>query len=407
VSPALPRQRLARPNREAANLNQQKVIHAASGGEVDPQRPPTMRKYTPHAVTRLPLALLVASAVCASSGLALPVFGQSAPGQGSPTAGSPAVPATAAAEGTAAQPAVSAVRLDLTRTIVIGASVSDGFGSQALVQVPNPEATRPDAPADAPKAIAKLKPVRLTEALAAVVGSDQPPRHRASAMFFMNADSIAQRQIDAAAEVSSPKPAADKAAGADQPGLVIGIDYLFWHLYGVMPEAERLKTLEKGLSRLDSLKGPVVIGDLPDMRHATLMLRPSQVPTKETLASANTRLAEWAKAKPNVAVVPLTELVLAVMNSKPVSMGGREYTVEQARELMTSDGLHATGAGLIALAQECLVRLKARGLLTSDSTWESDPAKALARIRTSMPTVTPAPADAPAGTIPIPSSGAK
>jgi hypothetical protein len=366
-----------------------------------------MRMNTPHVSPRLPLALLLASALCAAPGLALPVFGQPMPAQAPSAAVAPSLSATAAPEGSAATLTVTAVRLDLSRTIVIGASVSDGFGSQALVQVPNPEASRPDAPADAPKTISKLKPVRLTEALTAVVGSDQPPRHRASAMFFMNADSIAQRQIDAAAEVSSPKPAADKAAGADQPGLVIGIDYLFWHLYGVMPEAERLKTLEKGLSRLDSLKGPVVIGDLPDMRHATLMLRPSQVPTKETLAAANTRLAEWAKAKPNVAVVPLTELVLAVMNSKPVSMGGRDYTVEQARELMTSDGLHATGAGLIALAQECLVRLKARGLLTADSTWESDPAKALARIRTSTPAVTPASADAPAGRIPIPSSGAK
>lgn len=370
-----------------------------------------MNTKTQHATARpalaFRLALVFASALCAASGLERPAFGQTVASPPPSAPITPALSAAAAPERAAAKQAATPVPLDLSRCIVIGASVSDGFGSQALVQVPNPEASRPDAPAEAPQTVAKLKPVRLTEALTAVVGGDHLPRHRASAMFFMNADSIAQRQIDAAAEVSSPKPSADKDAAAEQSGLVIAIDYLFWHLYGVMPEAERLKTLEKGLARLDSLQGPVVIGDLPDMRHATLMLRPSQVPSKETLAAANTRLAEWAKAKPNVAVVPLTDLVLAVMNSKPVSMGGRDYTVEQARELMTSDGLHATGTGLIALAQECLVRLKARGLLTADSTWESDPAKALARIRTSMPAGTPAPADAPAGTIPIPAGGAK
>ena len=273
----------------------------------------------------------------------------------------------------------SPVKLSLARSIVIGASVSDGFGTQALITMPNPALGTPDAPADAPATIQKLQAVRLPEALAAVVGGTDLPKHRASMMFFMNPQASADKQLAAAAEAVTPTEK-DKS-----PGIVFALDYLFWQVYGDVPETERLQTLERGLKRIETLPGPVVIGDFPDMRHATLMLRPFQVPTVETLAKANARLSEWVKDQPTVAVVPLSELVLAVRSSKPLTIGGTTYTPDQARELMASDGLHATGKGIIALAQECLVQLKAKKLLTTDSTWETDPTKALARIKSRTP----------------------
>jgi len=332
---------------------------------------------------RLPI-ILAAFFALAGTALAQPATAQKTTANAATT--------TAAADSTAS--ALGPIPLSLARSIVIGASVSDGFGTQALISMPNPELGKPGAPADAPATIQKLQAVRLTEALAAVVGGTDLPVHRASMMFFNNPQASADKQLVAAVEAATPT---DKAKS---PGIVFALDYLFWQVYGDVPESERLKTLERGLKRIETLPGPVVIGDFPDMRHATLMLRPFQVPTVETLAKANARLAEWAREQPTVAVVPLSALVLAVRSSSPATIGGTTYTVDQARELMASDGLHATGKGVIALAQECLVQLKAKNLLTPESTWETDPAKALARIKSRTPATTPPqlamPASAPA-----------
>ncbi len=336
--------------------------------------------------------LIVLTAILAIAGT---VVGQTTTSQPAPVP--PGAPAVVLAPAAAAKPPASAPRpvaLSLAHAIVIGASVSDGFGTQALISMPNPELGKPGAPADAPATIQKLQAVRLTEALAAVVGGTDLPKHRASMMFFNNPQASADKQLAAAVEAVTP------TEKATSPGIVFALDYLFWQVYGDVPEGERLSTLERGLKRIETLPGPVVIGDFPDMRHATLMLRPFQVPSAATLTKANARLAEWLKDQPSVAVVPLSSLVLAVRNSQPVTIGGTTYTVDQARELMASDGLHATGKGVIALAQECLVQLKAKNLLTPESTWETDPAKALARIKSSTPAKTPpksaTPASAPA-----------
>ena len=51
--------------------------------------------------------------------------------------------------------------------------------------------------------------------------------------------------------------------------LIVAIDFLFWFGYGAGKDAEgRMASLEQGLDLLEGLMGPILLGDLPDVRHA-------------------------------------------------------------------------------------------------------------------------------------------
>lgn len=310
---------------------------------------------------------------------------------GAPAAAPSVAPASTPAAPPASKPASSPVskpapvKLDLAKTVVIGASVSDGFGAQATFEVPNPDLGKPETPADAPETIRRSLPVRLAEALQAAVGGEGKPLSSASMMFFARPTETAEAQLKKAIEA--------------KPEVVFAIDYLFWHSYGAMAAEVRPVRLAEGLARLEKFTCPVVIGDLPDMRHATMMLSPSQVPSVEQLVTLNQQVLDWAKERPNVVIVPLKSLVAAIRSNSGIKLGGTEYNVEQARDLMTTDGLHATGLGLVALAQECLIQLKSAKLLTEDSTFEPNAKVGLERIKPSRTEVR-SPRQAPASVAP-------
>lgn len=252
--------------------------------------------------------------------------------------------ATKSAPGSAAP-----VPLDLDGTVVIGASVSDGA-----------EVALPGLP---PKFLAG--DANLADVLCAATGKAGPVCF-ADMMFFMNPNSVADRQLSAAKQRN--------------PKLVFALDYLFWHAYGDrMDDAARTSLFERGLERLASF-GPettIVVADLPDMSHAIgqpMALSKSQVPPVALQESLNRRLAEWAAAHPNVTVVPLRDTVAAAMGSGAVTLGGTRFEGTAARDLLTPSGLHATADGLIAVAMEALDRLKSAGRIPGNAVWERDPA---------------------------------
>jgi hypothetical protein len=236
----------------------------------------------------------------------------------------------------------------LDEAVVIGASVSDGFGT-LITPPPGPTGT-PD----------RVVMVQLADILAAAVNRPAPLPASTSSFFFQTPERTAEQQL-AFAKLHTPK-------------LVFALDYLFWHAYGSMPEAERLKALERGLARLDQLHVPIVIADLPDMSHAVgLMLGPSQIPSKETLAKLNERIAEWARSRKDVIVLPMTGVVADAIANKAVTLGGHEYPAGESRALLTGEGLHATGDGEIAVSLEALDRLIAAGVLDKSVTVERNP----------------------------------
>ncbi len=207
------------------------------------------------------------------------------------------------------------------RIAVIGASASAGFGTEL-------EAGR-----------AVLLAEVVDEALAA---PHEAPRSFASEMFFL------------APETWGPQQVAE--AAAYQPTAVLAVDYLFWFLYGAAPDEEaRLARLEDGLASLAPLRGPLVLGGIPDMSAAvgTMLVR-SQVPAPATLARADARLREWTAARPGT----------VVLRFDPVADAAR----------VQDDRLHPNLAGLASLALGALAALPGGAEASAAGAFVDDPA---------------------------------
>lgn len=251
-----------------------------------------------------------------------------------------------------APPPQAQVPLDLSTAVVIGASVSDGFGATL--------------PGDQPKGLLP-QGVPLASTLGSIAHTHAAPASHSSSLFFMSPEQEADSQL--------------AAAQAARPALVFAIDYLFWHAYGDMDDSARGASLQRGLDRLSTLQAPIVLADLPDMTHAVgIMLSPRQVPSPQTLEALNAKVRDWAVTRPNTVVVPLAGVVRSAMASGQVRVGGRDYQGQAARALLTRDGLHATLEGQIVVALEALSQAKAAGVIPANATWETDPASILARL---------------------------
>lgn len=249
--------------------------------------------------------------------------------------------------------AAKPIPVDLANAVVIGASVSAGC-----------EASLPGfKPASL---FDEMGHCTLSSALADITGS-QEPWGRGDTMFFMKPQQIAAKQLEEAL--------------ARQPSLVFAIDYLFWHVYGAgMNEEQRLARFEEGLARLDKFACPIVVGDIPDMAHAALLLSKNQIPHAETRSKVNTRLRAWADERQRVVVIALNETISKAINAQDVTFGGINHVGQQARDLLTFSGLHVTPSGYIALSFEMLEGLRAKGLIPTNSIWEKDSAVVLDRM---------------------------
>lgn len=278
-------------------------------------------------------------------------------------------------------PSVAAApTLRLDSAVVIGASVSAGFGCVMRFETLPPATGEPgggEHEAAAPPS--QMCGIVLADVLAATSADPgAKPASFATQRFFSRPEDFAEATLS---------KALDK-----HPTLVFAADYLFWHAYGWewgdKPEESRAAKFERGLKRLEKFGDtvPIVVGDLPDMRHATLMLRPGMVPEKETLAKLNVRLREWAAGRKNVVVLPLDTFVRSALAGQAVSMGGREWSVSDVQSWLQGDGLHATPEGTVALAIAMLHALDEAKLLPEGATWEHDPSKILKRIVPAPPT---------------------
>lgn len=205
----------------------------------------------------------------------------------------------------------------LERVVVMGASLTSGFGAERSFA-------------------AALE--------AALRAPHEPLVDLGDMLFFTSPLAIGARQLEAAVEA--------------EPTLVVAIDYLFWFGYGTFDakggaienEAERLELLERGLALLTELECPLVLGDFPDMSAAIgKMLAPAQVPAKDTLALLSKRVREWAAAREHVLVLPLSTLVKDLAARKELTLG--RHTFPAGSRLLQADDLHPTLEGMAAVAQ--------------------------------------------------------
>jgi hypothetical protein len=220
-------------------------------------------------------------------------------------------------------PAVEPIPI-LQRIVVLGASVSDGYGLDANVG-------------------AKTGLTDIVDST--ILVPHGPVQAMASLLFFTSPTSIGEKLV--------------AKAKASDPTLVLAIDYLFWFGYGLLPSDEaRLALLEKGLASLEVLTCPLMIADLPDMSEASRpappggfppLLVPEQVPSKEALAKLNSRIREWAAARENTVVVPLADLLARFQAGSEVEIHGNRWVSDARNPLIGKDRLHPTLEGAVAL----------------------------------------------------------
>ncbi|MCZ6598350.1 MAG: SGNH/GDSL hydrolase family protein, partial [Planctomycetota bacterium] len=224
-------------------------------------------------------------------------------------------------QGPTAPPAgpAPAPRSPLERIVVVGASVSDGFGLERKV------GGRLD--------LAGVLDIAVRVEHARV-------QNLSSQLLFVSPEAGGAGMLE-------------KALAAE-PTLVVGIDFLFWFAYGLILEEERLDLFETGLEMLADVPCPLLVGDLPDMspavRSPVPMITWRHVPSSETLKKLNARLSEWAAESPDRVVVPLSKFLHRVQAGEEIELRGNAWKDYEQHRFLQPDLLHPTVEGTAALA---------------------------------------------------------
>ena len=269
------------------------------------------------------------------------------------------------------------------RLVIIGASASDGFGVAVFEEVAanaQPAESTPAATKKGRRVSLNLSDVlRLAMTTNESTASDSPKRivhHYASGFFFSNPGVVGRGEVDRALNA--------------KPTLVLGLDFLFWYVYGTVSaegtkmqtSEERLANLDAGLAQLDRVVAagvPLVISDVPDM-HAAIgkMLAKNQVPAVETIASANTRIAEWIATRPTARLIRLSQILGLLKAGGTVDLAGRTWTTDEFGDFLQRDQLHPTFVGTVIIAA-ALIDLARGNEPTLDPPYEFTPATIRAR----------------------------
>lgn len=243
----------------------------------------------------------------------------------------------------------------LERALVIGASLSAGFG---LYQEVGEVVT-----------LAGIVDQALLVPHAPVVGLG-------NALLFQSPLERGAAQVERAQELD--------------PTLVVALDFLFWFGYGMpLTESQRLGLLEHGLELLGRFSCPVLVGDFPDMRGALAsefeilgqrMIYPQQIPEPATLAALNARVRAWSGTRSNVVIVPLGDF--ALRTSAGTAFEFRGQTLAGGEEaFLQRDLLHPNLAGACAtalLALDALARSPIGAALAPDAVrWNVDELRGL------------------------------
>ena len=244
------------------------------------------------------------------------------------------------------------------RIAVVGASASDGFGVSVRADAPPVDLTAPVDPNAKPNVAKKPTPVQLNlsdvlrYATKTTTDGTTSQRvimhHYSSGFFFTNPGPIGQGEIYRALKI--------------KPTLVLGLDFLFWYVYGTVTAdgkpmttgADRFSNLELGLEQLDRIVSagiPLVIADIADMHDAIgKMLSENQVPDVQTIGNANTRIMEWVKARPLVKIMPLAQILETLKKGGSIDLAGKSWNPAELGALLQDDQLHPTFAGTVVIA---------------------------------------------------------
>lgn len=257
----------------------------------------------------------------------------------------PAAPPMTASPGDDSPPVADSVKaqpLELQRVVVIGASMSAGFGLRSELE--------------ANVNLADVLDVGLKRAGIEFLGLG-------STFFFQDPRGMGAKQI--------------QAALAFEPDLVVALDFPFWYAHGWgLGCDKRAAEFERCLRELEKLQCTVLVGDLPNMKPAAkgpnayregkALISHAQIPEPDCLQRMNTRLAAWADERPGVHVFPLSRFTAEQRSTDTLELRGNSYDAERKAGLMQADLLHPTYRGTIAAMIAACDVLVTRGVLAEE-----------------------------------------
>jgi len=209
----------------------------------------------------------------------------------------------------------------LSRPVIIGASVSDGYEHTERLGGPRSDALALD--------------LHLRQVVKIPVGKFSNFSNR---FCFIYPQGISHKQV------------AD--ALGTKPSVIFAVDQLFWQLYGNFASAEqRLSTFKSALAKLDPITCPLIIGNIPDASHSiNKMLSASQVPKIETIEKANQILNKWVNKRKQTAIIDLASFMKLCVSNKEIKLKHITYPEGTTKNLLQSDFLHPTARGAKALS---------------------------------------------------------
>lgn len=238
------------------------------------------------------------------------------------------------------KPAEEAPLLD--RVVLIGASVTAGFGLPDELNAKATLATFLDA---------------------AIAAPHRPGESFGSSMLFLKPVELGTEQLDEAL--------------AAKPTLVVAIDFPFWFGYGAWRgEQGRLEALERGLALLERFEGPLLVGDFPDMTAALKgtnkitggpMVSPSQIPSAKEREKLNARLREWIDSREDVHLFELSRFVASLHDDTTLELRGNLVDAEAKKTMLQPCLLHPTVKGTCVLTIGLLDALVREGLVPAEA----------------------------------------
>lgn len=140
--------------------------------------------------------------------------------------------------------------------------------------------------------------------------------------------------------------------------LVIAVDFLFWFTHGDLAPEERQALLEVGLTLLDRLPSPILLGDLPDISYALSgynaiyggpIIKAFKIPDAAERQVLNARIRQWVEARTRVSLAPFEDFAAKTIAGESPHLPRGGAAMGSADTLIQSDHLHPTLRGSIAL----------------------------------------------------------
>lgn len=217
----------------------------------------------------------------------------------------------------------------LSRPVIIGASVSDGYDHVERLGGPKSDALALD--------------IYLKKS---IKSPDTKFSNFSNRFCFVYPIGISHKQVTDALK--------------SKPSVIIAVDQLFWQLYGNFSSPEqRIITFKAALTKLDTITCPLVIGNIPDASHSIhKMLAPSQIPKIETVNKANQLLREWVAKRKQTAIIDLAKFMTLCTSNKEIKLNHITYPAGTTKQFLQTDMLHPTDDGVKAISYAVLDSLQ-------------------------------------------------